>query len=229
MKNEKGIGLLMTTMIILAILVSFLQLTTYVSESMFAQLGRTKRQLAGYIAMQDFGVMAQKAYQIFRVNSGVCPASTRQHPAGQPFCWPDTSGAPANNIHCIPHPLQGGATNRMICLDSASVESMNVVRNDSIPWWKYLLSSFVYTAEAQVGRDPHLPALTGAPSVTYAAAPNCASNYNSTYCKRCETVGAETQNLDCVYLRVCLNNVICNPANNNTWTIQRIGVQRFLN
>ncbi len=231
MRNEKGIGLLMTTMGIIAVLVTFLQLTTYISENMFIQLGRTKKQLAGYLAMQDFAVLAQKAYQVFTTNGGICPAGTRQVPAGQPFCWPDTSGSLSNNIHCIPHPIPAppGSPVRLICLDATTPESMNVVKNDSMPWWKKFISSFSFTAEAQAGREPHLPALTGAPLVNYAAAPNCTSSYNATYCKRCETIGTETQNLNCAYLRVCLSTTPCNPANNNAWTIQRIGVQRYLN
>ncbi len=229
MRNEKGIGLLMTTMGIIVLLVTFLQVATYVSENMFAQLGRTKRQLAGYVAMQDFAMIVQKAYQVYSANSGVCPASTRQYPAAQPFCFPDTSGALSNNIHCIPHPLAAPGSTLMICLDSATAQSMSVdvVKNESMPWWKYLISSFRYTAEAQAGVEPHLPSIAGAPSVNYTMAPTCASAYNSTYCKRCETVGAETQNLNCVYLRVCLSNTVCTSGTANTWTIQRVGVQQF--
>lgn len=233
MKNEKGIGLLMTTMAILGILVAFLQLTSYVSEHMFSQLGRTKKQLAGYVALQDFSLMAQKAYQIFRSNNGVCPVGTRQWPLApaKPFCWPDTSsGTPADNIHCIAHPIAPAGSARLICLDSAAPESMNVVKNESTPWWKNFISSFSFTAQAQAGREPHLPDLTGRPTVDYAAAPTCTGGtYNPTYCKRCETDGAQTQNLECVYLRVCLDSTDCNAANNDRWTIQRIGVQRFLN
>lgn len=193
---------------------------------MYAQLSVTKKQLAGYKAMEDFAVMAQNAYQTFQSNGGACPAGTTQIPTAptpKPFCWPDST---INNPDCIYHPLNGpdSANPRLICISAGTME---VVSKYEVPFWKKMLSGFAITAEAQ-NMDEHIPNLTGAPTISYAATPNCASAYNPTYCKRCETVGVETANLNCVYLRVCLGNGACNPANNDQWTLQRIGVQSFM-
>ena len=226
MRNEHGVGLLLAVMLMLGLLVAFLQLTTFVSENMTRQTSATKRQLAGHMAMQDFAQLAQKAYQTYTSNGNSCPAGTTRLPATKPFCW---ANATADNPHCIVHPMAGptSAATRMICLNSATPETMEVIsKNDHWPWWKKLLFSYKMTAEAQV-REAHMPDLTGAPTVSYAAAPNCTSSFNSTYCKMCATVGAQTQNLNCVYLRVCLKNTACSTTDNSDWTIQRIGVQIF--
>ena len=228
MKNQKGIGLLMTVLGMLSMLVAFLYVSTYVSQSMLSQLSKTKRQVAGYLAMQDFAVLAQNAYQTYQFNSGTCPAGTTQIPAGKPFCWPD---ATVENPHCIYHPLAGPTSGspRLICLNGSGPEKMEVIskkdQKQSVPWWKWLWSGFTGTVEA--ANEAHTPALTGAPTISYASTPNCSSSFNSTYCKMCQTVGGQTQNLNCIYLRVCMRNIACDEATNDDWTMQRLGMQIF--
>lgn len=228
MNNEKGMGLLMTSVIILGLIVTFLVLATFASENMFAQLGRAKRQLAGYVAMQDFALLAQKAYQNFHFNNGVCPADTTRIPSTKPFCWPNNTVSQPN-ANCISHPLGAPGSNRLICLNSTNIETMEVIaKNESLPWWKYFFSGMDSTAHAQ-STDLHLPALTGAPIIDFSSAPTCDANFDPTFCKMCQTVGADTQNLDCIYLRICLQNATCNTSKPEHWTIQRIGVQRIFN
>lgn len=239
LNNQHGAFLMLSSLVLVVVLLIVQQVLNTSLSQLNAEVGRQKRIAQGYIALRDFALMTQRAYEISITNAGACPAaSTIADSLGRPFCWPRNNAPIAQR--CIRHPASTGTT-RMLCLGGTQPNVIQVTELQS-PTQRFFAQAKGYAADliakaSEILRqaqsvanaqnttiEAYLPDITAPPTNRLTAAMGCTNGTPaSTYCKRC-TDGPQPRNLNCVTLQICLAERGCAGALSGNWITQGIGV-----
>ncbi len=227
-KNEKGIAIVGTALMIMVIISIFiLAISQFLSQNVGTSF-QLRSRIAGIQVLQEFAVLAQRANEIYeRTNS--CGALTRL-PAGRNFCW---QLAAENNGSCVQSPLPGGGTTPLcmsvgnnelaVALQTTHSPSNFEVAKQQIGEWSERIAYRIFAElgaplDAQENRA-HLPTMIPASSSVDINNVNCGVIGGT--CIRCNDA-----NVECIDLYVCTNPSGCGAfaATNERWFRQKIAV-----
>lgn len=243
LKSERGIGLIVTILILGLIITVFIGNIARMNLTLQETNQRLLRGIAAIQVLQDFGAAAVQANDLSTaaaLASAGCPAGTVLVGGAigpNAFCWP--------NPLCVQDPRQDVGGTRQFCLDpnggGAQAQFALIVKPLKEPTvWEQIkqksygllvkvLNASANEAVAQAGRDLDLPNIAGGPSNTVTTPLACTNaTPGSQLCKRCVgSGGAAVYNLVCQRIRICLmTGTACDPAVNDNWIFQRFGVSR---
>lgn len=105
--------------IVLIMIVSFMSSAAVYFGSLYRDIMRQQRAIAGTIVTEEFARIVQRAREIRlnRLPAGGCPSGSRPANNGN-LCFPTPSGGGGPTVHCVPHPLGNvdPSNPRLICI-----------------------------------------------------------------------------------------------------------------
>ena len=248
-QNQNGFAAIMVSMVVFMMVVSLLLAGSSTFQTLYGQIDRQRRTLAGIQVVEGFAVMAQQAHEVYK-SSGCGPNYDKD--AVNEMCWPKASGANPN-ANCIRNPLgdsaagaqwicrqpgQGGVVRNAMQVVQLEIQHLPFEnewdRFDSMVAQMKTYSEIILNvlaekvtgqivALAQTSEMAHMPALAGSPVTRFAAAATCplfpAPIPDETVCKRCDGTSLER----CLQFRICLRPGGCNSGEDLEWTFQTIG------
>ncbi len=250
--SQRGAAMIVAALLIIVVALSFGAALAIQVFGVNQGLARTRARITSLQIMQDFGVLAQKANDIYHQQQPPgCPAlpapGTIQFPAGAPFCWP----VPMANTICVASPRNGTP----ICFGAGlNVASINLYPPKET-WGQFAqalkefgherLMAFLgeLTNEANAQFQPWMPTLAGAPTNDILDRCLAAGAVDDDHCKVCTTatggawpINAYLSNVDCLELQLCPTQIPqpapwvatpcpggAGPASPGTLYVQKIG------